>query len=110
MTISSLRPCGRRPAVSRSARTRAATAVCAVSALFLTACGDDSAEEPAPGSGSEEGAADFGELTVQLSWIKNAEFAGEFFADSRGYFADAGFGEPDLFTAHPSQGAHPVDR
>jgi galactokinase len=24
-------------------------------------------------------------------------------------FADAGFGEPDLFTAEPSQGAHPVD-
>jgi galactokinase len=25
-------------------------------------------------------------------------------------FADAGFGEPDLFTAEPSQGAHSVDR
>ena len=36
------------------------------------------------------------DITVQLSWIKNAEFAGEFMADSKGYYTDAGFGKVDL--------------
>lgn len=35
--------------------------------------------------------SDFGELNVQFSWIKNAEFAGEFLADSNGYYAEEGF-------------------
>ncbi|TBN57414.1 ABC transporter substrate-binding protein [Glaciihabitans arcticus] len=40
--------------------------------------------------------ADYGSLSIQLSWIKNAEFAGEFFADSEGYFEDAGFSDVTL--------------
>lgn len=35
--------------------------------------------------------SDFGELNVQFSWIKNAEFAGEYFADTNGYYAAEGF-------------------
>lgn len=38
----------------------------------------------------------FGDLTVQLSWIKNSEFAGEFFADQNGYYTDAGFSSVNL--------------
>ena len=34
---------------------------------------------------------DFGALDIQFSWIKNAEFAGEYFADSNGYYAEEGF-------------------
>ncbi|GGM16588.1 hypothetical protein GCM10011594_40860 [Nakamurella endophytica] len=33
---------------------------------------------------------------MQLSWIKNIEFAGEFFADSKGYYTEAGFTKVDL--------------
>ena len=40
--------------------------------------------------------ARFGEIAVQLSWIKNIEFAGEFMADSKGYYTDAGFSKVDL--------------
>ena len=40
--------------------------------------------------------ADFGELNVQLSWIKNSEFAGEFFAVENGYYTDAGFSSVNL--------------
>lgn len=79
---------------SSSSRTRTAIGLLAASALVLAGCGS-SEEESGGGNGGE--AADFGDLTVQLSWIKNAEFAGEFFADSEGYYADAGFtGEVSL--------------
>ncbi|WP_432562969.1 ABC transporter substrate-binding protein [Kineococcus sp. SYSU DK003] len=60
----------------------------------LTACGGEDAES-ATGSGSG-GSDGFGELSIQLSWIKNIEFAGEYFADSKGYYADAGFSKVNL--------------
>jgi ABC-type nitrate/sulfonate/bicarbonate transport system substrate-binding protein len=74
--------------LSRPGRAARLTAVAAAASLALAACasGDDA---PAEGEG-------LGDLTVQLSWIKNAEFAGEFMADSKGYYADAGFGEVTL--------------
>ena len=57
--------------------------VAATSMVFLglTGCGSD---------------GDSSRLSVQLSWIKNAEFAGEYFADTNGYYAEAGFGSVDL--------------
>jgi len=77
----------------------------AVSALALTlgatltACGgsDDTAAEASGGSGDG-----FGDITLQLSWVKNAEFAGEYFADKNGHYADAGFGK---VTMDPGPGA-----
>ncbi|GAA3531541.1 hypothetical protein AFL01nite_17320 [Aeromicrobium flavum] len=66
--------------------------VLSAAALTLAACGSDSEEDAGSGSGEK----DFGALTVQLSWVKNAEFAGEFMADSKGYFADAGFSSVKL--------------
>ena len=38
----------------------------------------------------------FGTASVQLSWIKNIEFAGEFFADQKGYYRSAGFSGANL--------------
>jgi ABC-type nitrate/sulfonate/bicarbonate transport system substrate-binding protein len=58
-------------------------------ATLLSACGGDDDDDTSP-SGSGEG---FGDLAVQLSWIKNIEFAGAYVADSEGYFADEGFGD-----------------
>jgi ABC-type nitrate/sulfonate/bicarbonate transport system substrate-binding protein len=74
--------------LSRPGRALRLTAVAAAASLALAACasGDDA---PAEGEG-------LGDLTVQLSWIKNAEFAGEFMADSKGYYTDAGFGDVTL--------------
>jgi len=45
------------------------------------------------GSGSGAGAAgkNFGDVAIQLAWIKNVEFAGEYFADQKGYYTAAGF-------------------
>ena len=70
------------PARGRSVRWGA---VVAASVLALSACGSD-AEGGA--SASEDG---FGDITLQLSWIKNAEFAGEFMADTGGYYEEEGF-------------------
>ncbi|MSZ78164.1 MAG: ABC transporter substrate-binding protein [Actinobacteria bacterium] len=91
---STARPRGRRAGVR-------ATALLAVAAFALAACGSDSddagstgSDEPsATGASADAGGAD---LTVQLSWIKNAEFAGEFMADTNGYYTDAGFGKVTL--------------
>ena len=87
-----------RPTRSRlQLRPTRAGAFLVAAGLILTACGSEagssSAAQPAPSGGA---AADLGDITVQLSWIKNAEFAGEFFADANGYYDEVGFGEVTL--------------
>ena len=56
----------------------------AVAALALTGCAP--AAEP----------ANYGELNIQLSWIKNSEFAGQFMAVENGYYTEAGFSSVNL--------------
>ena len=82
------------PGRMRRPRLAGLTAAGAALALLLAAC--SSGADAEAGDDESGGAADHGPLTVQLSWIKNAEFAGEFFADSKGYFADAGFSSVTL--------------
>ena len=66
-------------------RIGVAAASTAMAALVLTGCA--AADEPAaPGE-----AASYGEISVQYSWIKNEEFAGEFYAEENGYYDEAGF-------------------
>lgn len=77
----------------RGTRLAGLTAVGAALALVLGAC---SSGADAEADGEQDGGADHGDITVQLSWIKNAEFAGEFFADSKGYFEEAGFSSVTL--------------
>ncbi|MBB2946510.1 ABC-type nitrate/sulfonate/bicarbonate transport system substrate-binding protein [Actinoplanes lutulentus] len=64
-------------------------AVLAAAALALTACGDGNSSAAA-----DDG--DHGALNVQLSWVKDIEFAGEYFADSKNYYTDAGFSSVNL--------------
>ncbi len=61
---------------------------------LLAACGGGDAAKSAGGSASD--GSKFGTVAVQLSWIKNIEFAGEYFALEKGYYRDAGFGTVDL--------------
>ena len=70
--------------LNRALRT---TAVLTGAALVMTACGgsDD------PESSAEGG--DLGPVSLQLSWVKNAEFAGEYFADANGHYTDVGFSD-----------------
>ncbi|MCW2809866.1 MAG: hypothetical protein JWP61_324 [Friedmanniella sp.] len=79
----------------------------ALSLAALAACGSGGATSgsassapaaSASASASAVAPGTYGKLSLQLSWIKNIEFAGEFFADSKGYYKDAGFESVDLVT------------
>ena len=74
-------------------RRRSAAAVLLAGSLGLSACGG--AEDTSAATAQEDG---HGALDVNLSWIKNAEFAGEYFADSQGYYAEAGFDSVNLIS------------
>jgi ABC-type nitrate/sulfonate/bicarbonate transport system substrate-binding protein len=66
-------------------RITALSASLAVAALALTGCAPAATEK-----------AGFGDLSIQLSWIKNSEFAGQFFAVENGYYTEAGFSSVNL--------------
>jgi ABC-type nitrate/sulfonate/bicarbonate transport system substrate-binding protein len=68
-----------------------------VAGLALVACGGGSPGS-APAGGASAAPASFGDLSMQLSWIKNIEFGGEYMADSKGYYTQAGFSKVDLVT------------
>ena len=59
-------------------------------ALVLGGCASGPGTAPGGNGGAAEG---FGEISVQYSWIKNEEFAGEFYAYENGYYEEAGFDE-----------------
>ncbi|WP_036319608.1 ABC transporter substrate-binding protein [Microbacterium indicum] len=82
-----------------SRRAAIGLSIAAVSALALAGCSSST-------SSSADGDADsasYGDLTLQLSWILNEEFAGEYIADSEGYYTDAGFSDVNLVPG-PSTG------
>ena len=88
LTRASSRPSSARPGSARSDWARSRRVV---------------AEPPAPTTAPAVGAFSvapgaYGALALQLSWIKNIEFAGEFFADSKGYYTAAGFESVDLLS------------
>ncbi|WP_396667367.1 ABC transporter substrate-binding protein [Microbacterium sp. R86528] len=65
-------------------------AALAASALVLGGCAASS-DDTASSSDGEAEVASYGEISVQYSWIKNEEFAGEFYAYENGYYDEAGF-------------------
>jgi ABC-type nitrate/sulfonate/bicarbonate transport system substrate-binding protein len=69
---------------------------------FLAACGSSSKPAATGATTTTPGATDLGELTFQLSWIKNVEFAGEYIADTNGYYKDAGFSKVTLLSGGPT--------
>jgi ABC-type nitrate/sulfonate/bicarbonate transport system substrate-binding protein len=69
-------------------RVSAAVAASAAVALLLAACSTGEQESP-----PQEDPNAHGEISVQYSWIKNEEFAGEFYAYENGYYEDAGFSD-----------------
>jgi len=73
-----------------------AAAIATVTVLAGCASGDNS-------TGGDGESASYGELNLQLSWIKNEEFSGEFLADDKGYYEEAGFTKVNM-TAGPSTG------
>lgn len=72
-------------------------AAVAAAGLLLSAC-SGSGDDTAAGDGTAGAAADesFDAVGVQLSWLKNQQFAGEYLAVEDGLYTDAGFPEVTL--------------
>jgi ABC-type nitrate/sulfonate/bicarbonate transport system substrate-binding protein len=90
-------PAQQLPSVDRRSflRRSAFAGVALGGAGLLAACGKSSSSGDSSNGTTADGSK-YGTVAVQLSWLKNIEFAGEYFADSRGYFRDAGFGHVNL--------------
>jgi ABC-type nitrate/sulfonate/bicarbonate transport system substrate-binding protein len=79
----------------RAPRAAAALAGIALAAMALSACSSGAAA-PAESAGGGDSAEGFGDITLQLSWIFNEEFAGEYLATENGYYEEAGFDAVNL--------------
>ena len=66
--------------------------------VALAACGGGGSASAGSSAAASAAPGRYGTLALQLSWIKNIEFGGEFFADSKGYYKAAGFDSVDLVT------------
>ncbi len=84
-----MRIVGRR-AVLRAAASAAGAAVFALPAVLRSATAHAAARP------------DLGPLVVQLGWVKNVEWAGEYFADQQGYYRDEGFSGATLTSGGPN--------
>ena len=83
---------------SRSRLGRLVKAVAVTAALALSLAGCSSGSDNA----STDGQNGYGTASVQLSWLKNMQFAGMYMADSNGYYKDAGFDKVDLISGGSS--------
>ena len=66
---------------------------------LLGACGSDSDSDASSG-GDSGGSGGLGTLSYQFMWIKNAEFAGQYVADTNGYYE--GFDKVELMAGGPT--------
>ncbi|MDN6783091.1 ABC transporter substrate-binding protein [Bifidobacterium mongoliense] len=80
------------------ARYTRALAAGAVLLLALAGCGSSSAT----GDASQDGKPSYGTVGVQLSWLKNMQFAGMYVADKDGFYRDAGFDKVNLISGGSS--------
>ena len=76
-----------------------AAGVALLGSPLLAACGEDKKDASATG---DDNKGDLGTLDFQLSWVKNVEFAGEYLADSMGFYAAEGFSKVNLLAGGPT--------
>jgi ABC-type nitrate/sulfonate/bicarbonate transport system substrate-binding protein len=92
-------PLDRRSFLSRGAAGAAGLALLGGGAgTLLGACGSDGDSSSSSGGSSSGGG--LGTLSYQLMWIKNTEFAGQYVADSGGFYE--GFDKVDLIAGGPT--------
>jgi ABC-type nitrate/sulfonate/bicarbonate transport system substrate-binding protein len=71
---------------------------------LLAACGSSSKSSSSgttTATTTASGTPNYGELNFQLSWVKDVEFAGEYIADTNGYYKQVGFSGVNLLTGGP---------
>jgi ABC-type nitrate/sulfonate/bicarbonate transport system substrate-binding protein len=92
-----------------SASAPAAASSAPASSVAASAATSTVASTPASSSAaaSATAVADLGTLDFRLSWIKNVEFAGEYIADSKGYYKAEGFSTVNLQGGGPT--ATPIE-
>lgn len=90
----------RRDFLRRSALAGAGVAL--LSSPLLAACGSDKKKTSTGSTGSGTGTASLGGLTYQLSWYKNTEFAGQYLADTKGYYKESGFEGVNFLSGGPT--------
>jgi ABC-type nitrate/sulfonate/bicarbonate transport system substrate-binding protein len=77
--------------------------------LLLAACSSGTSSSGSSGSSSSGSTAKgSGTIALQLSWIKNIEFAGEYFATENGYYTKAGFDAVTLLAGGGSTTAEEI--
>jgi ABC-type nitrate/sulfonate/bicarbonate transport system substrate-binding protein len=71
-------------------------------ATLLAACGKSKSSSSSSTTAVAGAKKDLGALDYQLSWIKNVEFAGQYLADTNGYYAAEGFSSANLMSGGPN--------
>lgn len=100
-------------------RGAAGAAALGFGAPLLAACGSDADESSPTTAGSSDGtaapssdaapsAADFGELSLQFSWLHSLSFGPDYLWDANGYAPANGFSGTNLIVGGPSVPAVPV--
>jgi ABC-type nitrate/sulfonate/bicarbonate transport system substrate-binding protein len=74
----------------------------------LAACGSSSSKAAPAASGSASSAKAFGPLTLQLDWLQDVEFGGDYLAHERGYAKDAGFSDFIITAGGPAISSEPA--
>jgi len=94
-------PLDRRQFLSRSLVAGAGLATVGGASGLLAACSSSSKSTATTGT-TGGGTASLGAAKLQLSWVEDVEFAGEYIADSKGYYTQVGFSKMTLLAGGPS--------
>jgi ABC-type nitrate/sulfonate/bicarbonate transport system substrate-binding protein len=87
---------------SKSSTSGATTATTAAAGTATTVAPSSATTAAAGGSSATPAAGSLGTISVQLSWIENAEFSGEYIAATKGYYTASGFKAVNLISGGPS--------
>lgn len=93
---STTHPSATRPANARRRTLRRAAPAAAAAALAVTLAACSSSAPASEGGSTASGAASLGTAGIALSWIKNYEFAGYFYADRDGDYTANGLDSVDI--------------
>jgi len=95
-------PLDRRQFLGRSLVAGAGFAAIGGTSGLLAACSSSSKSSTTAGTTGGTGSGSLGAAKLQLSWVEDVEFAGEYIADSKGYYTQAGFSKMTLLAGGPS--------
>jgi ABC-type nitrate/sulfonate/bicarbonate transport system substrate-binding protein len=96
-------PMDRRQFLGRSLAAGAGVAAFgAGGSTLLAACSSSKTTTSTAGTSGGSSGGSLGEAKFQLSWVEDVEFAGEYIADTNGYYTKAGLSKVTLLAGGPS--------